>query len=414
MSSWSDERRLNLAAEAAEKRKDDDAREERRLKKQAADDQRQRDLRRQDRDEQRAERAKRRLDRQRRRQARATRREKSLTPGNIYRRGTLALVTASAMASLPAQVMHFGGISHWLLPVPFALEGAAWVMAAGVAYADEKSLPGWVRWLLRGLTMTAAGYAAMINHQYGTHLNGLTSDQATTAGLGLAAVTLGGPLLFEIRQWVTTLAADSRTRKQRTQEKERARHEKERRKTFKDVTARADELMLAASYGTLTSEQAFDQAWQQVKGAPRGVAADWYADQLDAEAEMDAVLAEREHGRERLAVDALLADIFPPEGGEGGPSGATRKHPKSGPSGGAPEGRTALGGKGKRDVRSTSTTDADRPLAEADLNTVRKLAEALGGTDRLSAKNVRETVGCRNQYALRLRNAVRTEQGDEQ
>jgi hypothetical protein len=46
------------------------------------------------------------------------------------------------------------------------------------------------------------------------------------------------------------------------------------------------------------------------------------------------------------------------------------------------------------------------------LEAVRKLAAALGGTDRLSARNVRETVGCRNDYAIRLRDAVRAEKKD--
>lgn len=399
MSSWSEERRRDLAAA-----------DDRRRKNEEAFDKRRREQRRLDREEKRADKARKRLDRQRRRQARASRREKALTPGNIYGKGTLLLVGASAMASLPAQIMHFTGISHWLLSVPFALEGAAWVMAAGVAYADERALPGWVRWLLRALTMAAAGYAAMINHDYGTHLRGLTPDQATTAGLGLAAVTLGGPLLFEIRQWVLTLAADGRSRKQRAEDKARAKHARKRRRRFPDVADRADALMLAASYGALTAEAAFDEAWLQLKGAPRGVTADWYADRLDAEAEVDAVLAYGDHTRERLAVDALLADVFPPEGGDGGPSGTGAGRPKKGPHGSAPEGRTALGGKGKRPVRSTSVSDADRPLLEADLEAVRALAKALGGSDRLSARNVRETVGCRTQYAMRLRDAVRSEQ----
>lgn len=413
MSSWSEERRLNQAAEAAERRKDEDAREDRRRKNQAAEDQRRRDLRQADREEKRTEKAKRRRDRAQRRQTRAARREKALTPANIYGKGTLLLVVASAAASLPAQVAHFGGISHMLLSIPFALEGAAWVLIAGVAYADERGLPGWVRWLLRGLTMAAAGYAAMINHDYGTHLKGLTPDQATTAGLGLAAVTMGGPLLFEVRQWVMTLASDGRTKKQRADDKARRVHERKRRRKFKDVAERAKELMLAASYGTLTAEAAFDQAWLQVKGAPRGVTADWYADQLDAEADVDAVLAGGDHTRDRLAVDAFLADVFRPDGGDGGPSGTGAGRPKKGPHGSAPEGRTALGGKGKRPDRSTPASDASKPLAEADLNTVRKLAEALGGPHRLSARNVREAVGCRNDYALRLRDAVRSETGDE-
>jgi hypothetical protein len=318
------------------------------------------------------------------------------------------------MASLPAQIMHFVGISWMLLPVPFALEGAAWVMAAGVAYADSRGLAVWVRWLLRGLALAAAGYAASINYGYGTTLAGLTAAKQHTAGLGLAAVTLGGPVLFEVRQWVLTLSADSRARKLRAEEKARAKHEKDRRKKFKDVAERADELLAAASYGALTSEQAFDLAWQQKKGAPRGVTADWYADRLDAEADMEAVLAYRDLTRERLAVDAFLADVFPPDGGPGGAVGTPRRDPKTGPGRGVAEGRTALGGKGKRALPSSAASEPPKPLAAVDLEAVRNLAKALGGPDRLSARKVREAIGCRNEYALRLRDAVRAEMGDNQ
>ncbi|HET6636466.1 MAG TPA: hypothetical protein VFH77_15710 [Streptomyces sp.] len=56
-----------------------------------------------------------------------------------------------------------------------------------------------------------------------------------------------------------------------------------------------------------------------------------------------------------------------------------------------------------------------KPLKKADIEAVKKLAEALGGVDRLSARNVREAVGCRSEYAVRLRDAVRDEkQGENQ
>ncbi|MGW1135876.1 hypothetical protein ACWD4M_30560, partial [Streptomyces griseoluteus] len=202
MSSWSEERRLNQAAEAEQRRKDQDAAAERALKLRAAEDERRRANRQADKVEARAEKQQKRRDKRERRRERMQSWTKNTRPGVVYRRGTIALVTASALASLPAQVKHFVSISEMLLPLPFALEGAAWVMAAGVAYADEKQLPAWVRWLLRALSMTAAGYAAAINYQYGAHID-------PTVGYGLAAVTLLGPLFFEVRQWVTTLSFDA-------------------------------------------------------------------------------------------------------------------------------------------------------------------------------------------------------------
>ncbi|MEU5477472.1 hypothetical protein [Streptomyces mirabilis] len=400
MSSWFEERRADKAADAVQRREDREF--ESKLR---------RDERRKDRDEKRTDDAQRRRDRAARRQARAARREKTLTPGNVYRKGTLGLVALSALASLPAQILHFVAI-HWSLsPIGPALEGAAWVMAAGVAYADERKLPVWVRWLLRILSLSAAGFAANINYQYGLSLvhHGLDLADAKTAGLGLAAVTLGGPLFFEVRQWVLTLSASVVDPKKRAEAKARDKHERRRRRVFKDVVARQEQLLLAAPFGTLKAEEAFARAWWDVKGAPLGVTADVIADRLDAEADVSAVLAYADQTPEKLAVEYLLADIFK---GEGGASGTLSGKPSGGPRDGASEARTALGGKGKGPDSSTADTERLKPLAEADLEAVRKLASALGGTGRLSARNVREAIGCRNEYALRLRDAVRSEKKD--
>lgn len=244
MSSWYEERRADRAADAEERRKG-----------KAFDAKLRRDERRKDREEEREAKAQRRRDKAARRQARVSRREKALTPGNVYRKGTLALVAASALASLPAQVMHFVSVSLMLLPLPFALEGAAWVMAAGVAYADERKLPAWVRWLLRALSMGAAGYAAHINYTYGAQTN-------ASVAWGLAGVTVMGPAVFEIRQWVSTLSAAAVDPKKRAEEKARARHEKQRRRHHKDVVELARRLVSAAPFGTLDFEKAFAAAWE--------------------------------------------------------------------------------------------------------------------------------------------------------
>lgn len=256
MSSWREERRADLVVEADERRKS-----------KAFDAKLRRDERRKDREEAREVKAQERRDKAARRQARAARR-KTLTPGNVYRKGTLALVLASAAASLPAQVMHFVGISVMLLPIPFALEGAAWVMNAGVAYADERKLAPWVRWLMRGLAMSAAGYAAHINLAYGRSLegHGLSAADAAAVGWGLAAVTMLGPLFFEVRQWVLTLTSATTDPKRRAEEKARTTHEKQRRKNHKPVVELAETLVSAAPYGTLAFEEAFASAWEILYG----------------------------------------------------------------------------------------------------------------------------------------------------
>lgn len=255
MSSWFEERRADKAADAEQRRRDEEHRS--RLRREEA---------REAKKEQREEKAQRRRDKAARRQARAARREKTLTPGNVYRKGTLILVALSALASLPAQIIHFVQIYWMLFPIGPALEGAAWVMAAGVAYADEKKLAPWVRWLLRALSMGAAGYAAHINYGYGMSLAGgdvgLSATEAAAVGWGLAAVTMLGPLFFEVRQWVITLSFDAGERKRRAEERTRARHEKRRRKHHKDVVKLAERLVSAAPYGTLKFEDAFTAAWE--------------------------------------------------------------------------------------------------------------------------------------------------------
>ena len=410
MSSWFEERRADKA-EDAKQRREDRAFESKLAREEAREAKKER----------REEEAQRRRDKAARRQARAARREKALTPGNVYRKGTLALVGLSALASLPAQVLHFVAI-HWMLfPIGPAVEGAAWVMAAGVAYADERKLPAWVRWLLRVLSLSAAGFAANINYQYGLSLadHGVSPDNARVAGLGLAAVTLGGPLFFEVRQWVLTLTAAATDPKKRAEEKARAKHEKDRRKTFEAVAKRQKELLLAAPFGTLTEEDAWARAWWDTEGAPVSVTANVIADRLDAEADVSSVLARAEQSPERVAVELLLADLFGPNGGDGGGSGATVGGGFDWPSGGGSRARSrslqqppgGLVGKGKQASRTPSQGTTDRPLEEKDLEKVRKLAKALGSAANLSHSAVKKAVGGgRNDYLLRLRKAVQEEE----
>ncbi|MCF3171645.1 hypothetical protein IPZ64_32910 [Streptomyces violaceoruber] len=250
MSVYAEERRADRAADAEQRRIDAAAAETRRVERERAADERAARLAEQRRD-----------DRARARQERAKRRAAwgaALTPGNVYRKGTLALVTASALGSLPAQVLHFVSISPMLLPLPLAIEGAAWVMAAGVAYADERHLPGWVRWFLRLLVLAAAGFAASINYTYGLHLPGLSATDRQAAGIGLAAVTLLGPVLFEIRQWVTTLSADTNS----PEERARRRHDRLRRRQHRAIAQLADRFVSAAPFGQLDFETAFAHAWE--------------------------------------------------------------------------------------------------------------------------------------------------------
>lgn len=310
MSTYQEERRKDRAAEAEQRRTDAAAAEDRRAARQRDADERQARLAKQARADKHA-------DRKARQQARAERkaaRQAALTPGKVYRTGTLVLVIASALGSLPAQVLHFVGISPMLLPLPLAIEGAAWTMAAGVAHADERRLPGWVRWLLRGLVVLAAGFAASINYQYGRTLS---PDPAAsqTAALGLAAVSLLGPLLFEVRQWVATLTEKTGTEQdkaRRQEEKARREHLARRRGHHKDVAQEADRLLSAMPYGSITEEEAFAAAWRIHRGAEPGMSAELYAVATNSRVQLGAAFELGEHVRPELLRAGLLASALDP------------------------------------------------------------------------------------------------------
>ncbi len=149
-------------------------------------------------------------------------------------------------------------------------------MAAGVAYADARDLPGWVRWVLRGAVVVCATFAATINYQYGVHLPGLTASERVTAGWGLAAVTLLGPVVFEVRQWVATLAAATPDPDARR-----------RRRHHKSVAKTADRLLSAAAYGSLSTEEAWERAWVIETGADSpGMTPDLHRRAVESAAEL--------------------------------------------------------------------------------------------------------------------------------
>ncbi|MGW7350972.1 hypothetical protein [Streptomyces sp. NPDC054784] len=418
---WREEKRRDLAAAADERRKDGEAADERRARQRREDAEFARAQRQADRDEKRKAKDARRKERKARRDARS----RAWTPERLYGRSTYTIVAASALASLPAQFAHFGHISPMLLTIPIALEGAAWSTFAGVAYADERQLYPGVRWALRGLSMAFASFAAGINWLYGQSLaDRIGEGEATTVAAALAAVTLLGPLLFETRQWVRTLSASARDPKKRAEEKARARHEKKRGKKFEAVAKRHKRILLAAPFGVVSTEDAWRQAWLDVEGAPPGVTAAVVAHRIAAESAVSVAAGSGERTPEQVAVDMLLADLFPAlPGDDGDAGGSPKKGPQGGPRGGggrgartpgdgAAEDAGALGRKGKQRSGRSSQKTPQKPLDSEHIETVRQLAVLSGGADKLSARKVREVIGGgSNEYAVRLRDAVQNEAG---
>ncbi|MFD3520447.1 hypothetical protein [Streptomyces sp. NPDC058653] len=339
------------------------------------------------------------------------------------------------LAALPAQLSYFlqlhkkgeqnPGYSWLMLPVPLFLELLAWVGVLGTQWAHRKGLPRWPFWILTATLASVAGY---INFTHGVDQYGLV------AGVALAATSIIGPLLAEVRQLLESrAAADPRSLEQRALAKaadRKAAKEKEaadaahavedarRLALFPDEFAEYERIVVAHPTGAITREDAWEQAWHNLHLLPLGVTAGTLAVREAARAGIEIALADAGRSPESVAVDILLADMFGPGRDDGGPSGrASGGAPGGGAGGGSgatprggPKGATTLGRKGKQASGRTSSKTPEKPLDPADVEKVRKLAEISGGPDALSARKVREVIGGgSNEYAVRLRDAVKTE-----
>ena len=364
----------------------------------------------------------------------AKRREQRDDDGTTFKTLVNVVMALGLLAALPAQISYFLGLHRkddenpgpaWTLaPVPFFLELLAWVGVMGTRWAHRKGLPRWPFWML---TATLASLAGYINFAHGV------TEYGPVAGYALAATSFIGPLLAEVRQFLESkVAEDGRDLKQRARDRRAAREaakvqrereqiekaEDERRKElFRDEFAEFERIMAAHPTGGISREAAWLQAWDTMHGLPLSVTAESLASKEAAREAIETVMRDYERTPESVAVDLWLADVFGSGKGDDGPSGTPAGGDSGGPAGGGSRARsekrrqaaTPLGGKGKQPSRRPVDPDIERPLEEGDLDTVRKLAEALGGTDRLSARNVREAVGCRTKYAIRLRDAVKAQ-----
>lgn len=358
----------------------------------------------------------------------AKRREQRDDNGTTFKLLVNVVMALGLLAALPAQISYFLGLHRknsgpaWTLaPVPFFLELLAWVGVMGTRWAHRKGLPRWPFWLLTAALASVAGY---INLAHGT------TEYGTVAGIALAATSVIGPLLAEVRQFLETKAAeDGRDLKQRALDRRAAREEAKAEQGRAQVEKAEDELrrelfepefeefrriMAAHPTGAISRRAAWAQAWDTVHALPLSITAESLASKEAAREAIGTLLEDYDSSPESVAVGLLLADLLGPNGGDDGPTGMPAEGPPSGPMGGGSRARSArrrqaaegLGGKGKQPSRRPVDPDTERPLEDVDLETVRKLAEALGGTGRLSARNVREAVGCRTKYAIRLRDAV--------
>jgi hypothetical protein len=363
----------------------------------------------------------------------AQRREKRDDDGTTFKILVNVVMALGLLAALPAQISYFLGLHHktdkdagpaWTLaPVPFFLELLAWVGVMGTRWAHRKGLPRWPFWLL---TATLASIAGWINYAHGI------TEFGPVAGYALAATSIIGPLLAEVRQFLETKAAeDGRDLKQRARdrraarEQARAQQERERiekaedekrRGLFPNEFAEFERIMAAYPTGGISRAVAWERAWDTMHALPLAVTAGSMAAREVARAAVDTLLQDADRSPESVAVDLFLTQAFNPNGGDDGSAGAPTGGGSGGPTGGgsrarrksAPEVPTPLGRKGKQRSGRASTKTPEKPLEPDHIEQVRKLAEALGDVDRLSARKVREVIGGgSNEYAVRLRNYVK-------
>lgn len=369
----------------------------------------------------------------------ARRREASADNGTAFKRIVNVAVVLGLLAALPAQLSYFLTLhkegeenpgTAWLLgPIPFFLELLAWVGVLGTRWAHRKGLPRWPFWILTAALASVAGY---INLAHGTDEYGIV------AGVALAATSVIGPVLAEVRDFLEgRAAADTRSLEQRAAAKAAAKkqareqralakvhsaEDKRRKELFKHEFAEYQRIIVAHPTGAITREAAWQQAWDNIHLLPLATTADTLAGREEARAAINAVLSNADRTPESEAVDRLLAEIFRPDGGDSGPS---QKPAEGGPKGGAgggsqarrPEPSNAAGGlvgKGKQPSSVRTGSRIAKPLDETDLNKVRKLAQALGSASSLSHSAVKKAVGGgRNDYLLRLRKAVQEEERAE-
>jgi hypothetical protein len=363
----------------------------------------------------------------------AQRREQRDDNGTTFKILVNVALVLGLLAALPAQISYFlglhrkgdkdSGLAWTLAPIPFFLELLAWVGVMGTRWAHRKGLPRWPFWLL---TATLASIAGWINFSHGV------TEYGPVAGYALAATSIIGPLLAEVRQFLESKAAeDGRDLKQRARDRraereqakaaaQRERIEKaeddKRRKLFPNEFEEFERIMAAYPTGGISRTVAWERAWDTMHALPLAVTAGSMAVREVARAAVETLIADADRSPESVAVDLFLANAFNPNGGDDGHAGAATDGGSGGPTGGgsrarsrkAPEGPEALGRKGKQRSGRTSTKTPERPLDPAHIEKVRKLAEALGDVDRLSARKVREVIGGgSNEYAVRLRNHVK-------
>ncbi|MFF4813268.1 hypothetical protein ACFY2K_01650 [Kitasatospora sp. NPDC001309] len=409
------ERRADRQADRADARADRrDEREQNRLDAEAARQRREADQRA-------AEEA-----RDRRRAARAERlgRVTGWVTANPARAFVRFVQACSIVPAVVSQVAALDGAKvYLLLAVLLAamLEGGAWALVAMGAQAEgERStrtyrLGAWAAGLVAGGINFAHGWQQYPAHYWVAFVLALSSIGAV---------------------WMTDLQTHGDrgpTTAEKKQAKERAEHTRRRAEHHPEVREVADRLLSAAPFGVLPADEAWRIAWEYVHGVTvPGLTADLLAQRLNARARVA-----------ELSVLPAPADLWP--GMPDDPFPALTLPLPSGPSDGiyldtvpdelrnaspitveslealygtgsyapAPDSEAPKAGHPDEAIGNASATAGERPLDPADIARVRVLADNLAARgEELSTRKVRDALGCRNDYAVRLRRHVDAERNN--
>ncbi|MFD8082710.1 hypothetical protein ACFV4F_13575 [Kitasatospora sp. NPDC059722] len=405
------ERRADRQADRADARADRrDEREQNRLDAEAA-------RRRREADQRAAGEA-----RDRRRAARAARlgRVTGWVSANPARAFVRLVQACSIVPALVSQVAALDGAKvYLLLAVLLApmLEGGAWALVAMGAQAEgERStrtyrLGAWAAGALAGGINFVHGWQQYPGHHW--------------VAFVLALSSIGAVWLTDLQ----THGGRGPTTAEKKQAKDRAEHTRRRSEHHPEVREVADRLLSAAPFGALPADEAWRIAWEYVHGVTvPGLTADLLAQRLNARARVA-----------ELSVLPAPADLWPgmpddpfpaltlplPTGPSDGvyldavPDGLRNASPVAteslevlygiGSCASAPDSRELGFEPSKGQDGNASAIAGERPLDPADIARVRILADDLAARgDELSTKKVRDALGCRNDYAVRLRRHVGT------
>lgn len=358
-------------------------------------------------------------------QVKERRREQRAEAGVTFKRLVLVFVVICMAAALPAQISFFAGLHKagqsgvaWLMtPLPLVLELAAWVSVAGTSWARRKGLPLLPFWLLTG---ALSSFAAAVNYGHGSEQYGLI------AGAALAAASLGGPGMWELREALDARAAvDGRSREQRTADKvaaakekaaalAKAEHDARRAKEFAAVWKRFEQIVIAHPLGSLDEETAWRQAWWDVNRAPLGMTATTYALRVRADRALESVMQEERPVYKDL--DNWLGDVLrtaAEDGEEGGGALAPTASPK--PPKAPSEAVKTQGGKGLRALSGGRKERVQKPLSNEHLEAVRQFAALIAESGQtISTRMVRDVIGGgESDYISRLTRAIKDERGEK-